>query len=101
MRVDEPMTVPQDPMQQERWRVYAKPSLLDALTGMPAPLQRRAVLLFRDLERLGPVQSRWPNYCQDPHRKAWHCCELGSRQLVVWKAELKSKQIEVADVGPG
>ena len=79
------------------WTVEVSRKVAKALPRLPVMVRKTLVLLFREIEKEGPVRGNWPNYGKLDSQR--HHCHLKKGQptyVAVW--EVKDKKIRLVEV---
>lgn len=79
------------------YEVVIKNKAKKGLYKLPVQVQKKLVLLAKDLRDKGPVQASWPNYSK--LGKMTYHCHLGYSYSACWRCENEQLIIEVYYVG--
>ncbi len=79
------------------YTVMLKKKVEKNLEKMPVSIQDTFFQLVDDLERLGPVQSEWPNYSK--LRQDEYHCHLSRKWVACWRNDKNTIIIEVYYAG--
>ena len=80
-----------------QYKIIIKKKTEKNLYKLPLFLQKKLVLLVKDLKEKGPIQSNWPNFSKLSNTE-YHC-HFGYSWVACWENELNSIKIEVYYVG--